>query len=83
MVWWGDINIPFDPDKFDKLYDKVVAYLSGKEVYVRDCYACADEDYRLNIRVVNEYPWSNLFVYNMFLFTGGSGEWQEAYEVRI
>ena len=21
-VWWGDINIPFDADKFDKLYDK-------------------------------------------------------------
>lgn len=66
-VWWGDINIPFDPDKFDALYEKVTAYLSGKEVFARDCYACADEDYRLNIRVVNEYPWSNLFAYNMFL----------------
>ena len=22
-VWWGDINIPFDSDKFDKLYDKI------------------------------------------------------------
>ncbi len=21
-VWWGDINIPFDPEKFDALYDK-------------------------------------------------------------
>ncbi|MCQ0111576.1 phosphoenolpyruvate carboxykinase (ATP) [Zhouia amylolytica] len=66
-VWWGDINIPFDPDKFDRLYDKVVAYLSEKEVYVRDSYVCADENYRQNIRVVNEYPWSNLFAYNMFL----------------
>jgi len=66
-VWWGDINIPFDSDKFDKLYDKVVAYLSEKEIYVRDSYACADDNYRLNIRVINEYPWSNLFAYNMFL----------------
>lgn len=66
-VWWGDINIPFDPKKFDALYDKVTNYLSGKEVFVRDSYACADEDYRLNIRVINEYPWSNLFAYNMFL----------------
>ncbi|MCM4159435.1 phosphoenolpyruvate carboxykinase (ATP) [Antarcticibacterium flavum] len=66
-VWWGDINIPFDPDKFDALYDKVVEYLSGKEVFVRDSYACADENYKTNIRVVNEYPWSNLFAYNMFL----------------
>lgn len=66
-VWWGNINIPFDPDKFQKLYDKVTAYLSGKEVYVRDSYACADPKYKLNIRVITEYAWSNLFAYNMFL----------------
>ncbi|WP_440120824.1 phosphoenolpyruvate carboxykinase (ATP) [Tenacibaculum sp. Ill] len=67
QVWWGDINIPFDSEKFDKLYDKVTNYLSNKEVFVRDSYACADEDYKLNIRVVNEYPWSNMFAHNMFL----------------
>ena len=66
-VWWSEINLPFEPDMFDALYDKVTAYLSEKEIFVRDSYACADEKYRLNIRVVNEYPWSNLFAYNMFL----------------
>ncbi len=66
-VWWGDINIPFDADKFDKLYDKVVAYLSDKELYVRDNFACADENYKVNIRHINELPWSNMFTYNMFL----------------
>lgn len=66
-VWWSDINIPFDPDKFDSLYEKVTDYLSGKEIYVRDSYAGADEKYRMNIRVINEYPWSNMFAYNMFL----------------
>ncbi|GAA4294403.1 phosphoenolpyruvate carboxykinase (ATP) [Aestuariibaculum suncheonense] len=66
-VWWGDINIPFDADKFDALYNKVTNYLSNKEVFVRDSYACADEHYKLNIRVINEYPWSNQFAYNMFL----------------
>ena len=66
-IWWGDINLPFDGDKFDKLYNKVTDYLSEKEIFVRDSYACADEDYKLNIRVVNEYPWSNMFAYNMFL----------------
>ncbi|OOG75173.1 phosphoenolpyruvate carboxykinase (ATP) [Flavobacterium sp. A45] len=67
LIWWGKINIPFDSDKFKKLYDKVIAYLSNKEIFVRDCYACADKDYRLNIRVINEFPWSNQFAYNMFL----------------
>ncbi len=66
-VWWGNINIPFESDKFQKLYDKVVDYLSEKEIYVRDSYACADENYKLNIRVINEYPWSNMFAHNMFL----------------
>ncbi|QCW98587.1 phosphoenolpyruvate carboxykinase (ATP) [Aggregatimonas sangjinii] len=66
-VWWGDINIPFEPSKFDALYDKVIAYLNDKELYVRDCYACADHNYRMDIRVINEYPWSNMFAYNMFI----------------
>jgi phosphoenolpyruvate carboxykinase (ATP) len=66
-VWWGNINIPFDSNRFEALYDKVTDYLSNKELFVRDSYACADDNYRLNIRVINEYPWSNMFAYNMFL----------------
>lgn len=66
-IWWGDINIPFESGKFDKLYDKVMAYLNEKELYVRDSYACADPAYRLNLRVINEHPWTNMFAYNMFL----------------
>ena len=66
-VWWGDINIPFDSTKFDALHNKIITYLNKKELYVRDAYACAEDAYRLNIRVINEYPWSNMFAYNMFL----------------
>jgi phosphoenolpyruvate carboxykinase (ATP) len=66
-VWWGKVNIPFEPAAFEKLYNKVTAYLSNKEVYVRDSYVCSDPNYRLNVRVVTETPWANLFCYNMFL----------------
>ncbi len=66
-VWWGSINIPFDSDKFQSLYNKLTEYLSNKEVFVRDSYACADHNYKTTIRVINEYPWSNMFAYNMFL----------------
>lgn len=66
-VDWGDVNIPFDPAAFDKLYDRVCKHLEGKEVWVRDAYACADPKYRLNIRVVNETPWANLFCNDLFL----------------
>ncbi len=66
-VWWGDVNLAFDTEKFDQLHQKVLNYLSKKELYVRDAYACAEEQYRMNIRIVNEYAWSNMFAYNMFL----------------
>jgi len=66
-VWWGDVNIPFESKNFDKLYDKACKHLENKEIYVRDSYACADSNFKLNIRVINEHPWSNMFAYNMFL----------------
>ena len=66
-VWWGNINIKFDANKFDKLQNKLSDYMSGKQVYVRDVYACADDRFKLKIRVINEYPWSNMFADNMFL----------------
>lgn len=66
-VWWGDINKKFDPSKFDALFNRMKSYLIGKDMYVRDAYACADDEYRMNIRVVTEYPWSNMFASNMFL----------------
>ena len=66
-VWWGNINIKFSPEKFDALYERVKEYLSDKDIYVRDAYACADEAHRLNLRVITEYAWSNQFAYNMFL----------------
>ena len=66
-VWWSDVNIKFDSAKFDKLYSRVTAYLAGREVYVRDCYACADPRYRLNIRVITESPYQSIFSNNLFL----------------
>ena len=66
-VWWGDVNNEFSAEKFDKLYLRVLAYLQGKELYVRDAFAGADSRYRLPIRVITEYPWQNLFAYNLFL----------------
>ena len=66
-VWWGDVNNRFEAGKFDQLYKKMCDYLGGREVFVRDAYACADPKFRMNIRVVNEFPWSNLFSYNLFL----------------
>ncbi|PSR14156.1 MAG: phosphoenolpyruvate carboxykinase (ATP), partial [Bacteroidetes bacterium] len=66
-VDWNKINLPFTTAGFDQLYQKITAYFVDREVYVRDAFAGADPAYRLQVRVVNEYPWSNQFAYNMFL----------------
>lgn len=67
-VHWNDFNIPLEPKQFDIIYKRVIDYLGEvPDVWVRDCFACADPRYRLSIRVINEKPWNNLFAYNMFL----------------
>ncbi len=66
-VNWNDFNIPFSPENFDKLYDRITRYFAGKDIWMREGHACADPSYRVNIRVITESPWANLFAYNMFL----------------
>ncbi|RPE09832.1 phosphoenolpyruvate carboxykinase (ATP) [Chitinophaga lutea] len=66
-VNWNDFNQPFSAEHFEKLYQKITRYFTGKPVWVRDCQACADPAYRVNVRVITESPWASLFAYNMFL----------------
>lgn len=67
-VHWNEFNLPIDEKYFHLIHKKIMNHLDGKkEIWVRDAYACADPRYRLNIRVITEKPWTNLFAYNMFL----------------
>src|SRR5881296_296399 len=66
-IWWGKVNQPIAPEKFERLKADVEAHLSGQELFVRDVYACADPNFRLPIRFVTPNAWHALFVYNMFL----------------
>jgi phosphoenolpyruvate carboxykinase (ATP) len=66
-VWWGDINTPISPEKFDQIERKMLDFIKDKTLYVRDAYAGAHEQYRLKLRVINTQAWQNLFCYNMFL----------------
>jgi phosphoenolpyruvate carboxykinase (ATP) len=66
-AWWGTVNQPFESEKFEQLLGKVLNHLGGKEVFVRNAYACADSRYRLNIQVVTESAYQNLFAKHLFL----------------
>lgn len=67
-VNWNEFNIPLPESYFHNIFNKITDYLNKRpEIWIRDAYACADKRYRLNIRLINEKPWNNLFAYNMFI----------------
>ena len=66
-VWWGNINQPVSPERFDSLHQRMLAYFQRRELFVQDLYAGADPDYRLPVRVVTDSAWHSLFSRNMFI----------------
>lgn len=68
LLDWGNINLPISTANYEDLLQKVMAYADQQEeIYVRHVFACANPNYKLKIKICTEYPWQNLFVYNMFL----------------
>jgi phosphoenolpyruvate carboxykinase (ATP) len=66
-IWWGPINHPMSVEKFERLHQRQLAYLQNKDVFVQNCYAGADPEYRLPIRVVTEKAWQSLCARNLFI----------------
>jgi len=60
-IWW-DNNAPMEADAFDRLYEDMKAHMKGGEYFVQDLYAGADVEHRLDVRVVSELAWHNLFI---------------------
>jgi phosphoenolpyruvate carboxykinase (ATP) len=66
-VAWGPVNVPFEAERFDALYARVMEHLQGRELFVQDLFCGADAKYRLPVRIVTEYAWHNLFVHQLFI----------------
>ena len=66
-IAWGNVNQPFEVEKFNLLYRDVLTYLNEKDLFVFDGYAGADPLFRLPITVINEYAWHNLFAHQLFI----------------
>jgi len=63
-IWWEN-NPPMSPDNFETLYQDMLAHIVGGELFVQDLYAGADPNHRLNVRVMTELAWHNLFIRHM------------------
>ncbi|MBX2990685.1 MAG: phosphoenolpyruvate carboxykinase (ATP) [Bacteroidetes bacterium] len=75
-IWWGQYNRPMSPDKFNDLYNRLQGFLQGRDVFVQDCYAGADPNYRMPVRMITELAWHSHFVRNMFILPKTNEEYR-------
>ncbi len=60
-IWWGPVNRPISETHFNCIHDEMLAYIQGHDLFVQDCYAGADPQHRITVRVITEYAWHSLF----------------------
>ena len=60
-IWW-DNNKPMAPEAFDLLYQDMLAHMKGRDYFVQDLFGGADPELRLDVRLVTELAWHNLFI---------------------
>ncbi|MCI0521250.1 MAG: phosphoenolpyruvate carboxykinase (ATP) [Chloroflexi bacterium] len=75
-IWWGQYNRPYSAEKFNELFSRVQGFLQGRDVFVQDCYAGADPNYRLPVRIITEHAWHSLFARNMFILPKTNEEYR-------
>ena len=66
-IWWGKINKSLDEKYFNKIYNHMLSYMQNKDLYIQDCFAGTDQEFRLPIRVITETAWHSLFSRNLFV----------------
>ncbi len=71
-IWWTSEKAPNDnkpvtPEVWIDLKANTVKQLSGKKLYVVDCFCGANADSRLKVRFIMEVAWQAHFVTNMFI----------------
>jgi phosphoenolpyruvate carboxykinase (ATP) len=76
-IWWGEYNRPISSEKFNEVYSRLQGFLQGRDVFVQDCFAGADPEHRLPIRIIAEYAWHGLFARNMFVLPANREEYRQ------
>jgi phosphoenolpyruvate carboxykinase (ATP) len=66
-IWW-DNNKAMSPEHFRALKEDFLAELTTKDnLFVADLYGGSQPEHRVNVRVINELAWHNLFIRTMLV----------------
>ena len=67
-VWWGDVNIPFSEDSFEKVRSCALDFLEDCDhLYVVDGFAGWDPEHQIKVRIICSRAYHALFMHNMLI----------------
>ena len=66
-IWWGEYNRPISAAQFTETLSRLQGFVQGRDLFVQDCFAGAQPEYRMPVRIITEYAWHSLFARNMFI----------------
>ncbi len=76
-ISWSQYNRPFSERMFNALFQRMEAFLQGRDLFVQDCYAGTDPEYQLPVRMLTERAWHSLFAKTLHTITKSEQERQD------
>jgi phosphoenolpyruvate carboxykinase (ATP) len=60
-IWWEN-NAAMSPEGFDALHADMLEHMKGRDYFVQDLIGGSDPTVSINVRMVTELAWHNLFI---------------------
>jgi phosphoenolpyruvate carboxykinase (ATP) len=67
LIDWGVVNQPFEPARFDALWQRVAEFMNDKDQFVAELHVGADPTHYIPVRVCAQYAWHCLFGSTLFI----------------
>ncbi len=67
QIAWGKTNRPFDPETYERLRRRVLAFLQERDLFIQECRVGADPYYQKRVRVITQWAWQALFARSLFI----------------